>query len=286
MRVADETAFYALPEGQHGLFVGGGASVRLPRIVGVHRMADLMLTGRRLNAVEAQQLGISTYLTEAGQGLGKAIELAARIATNAPITNFAVLHALPRIVESPTASAYLMESLMAAVAQGSDDAKDRMIAFLAGRRERRSDRGRRERRKVRHLHVLPRGSTAPPGLRTSSRWLASDGRVDVGGYDELWRWSTTSLEDFWQAVWDYFGVRSSADYDCVLASRVMPGAQWFPGARMNYAEHMFGSAADPTRTAIIGRSQTRGGGSSDPCRVGRGRRPRPSGATAPRCGSW
>lgn len=135
VRVADESAFYALPEGQHGLFVGGGASVRLPRIVGEHRMADLMLTGRRLNAAEAQQLGISTYLTEAGQGLGKAIELAAMIATNAPITNFAVLHALPRIVESPTASAYLTESLMAAVAQGSDDAKDRMIAFLAGRRE-------------------------------------------------------------------------------------------------------------------------------------------------------
>ncbi len=133
VRVADETTFYALPEGQHGLFVGGGASVRLPRLVGVHRMTDLMLTGRRLDAMEGQQLGISTYLTEPGAGLDTAVGLAIRIAGNAPITNFAVLHALPRIAEAPPSTGYLMEALMSAVAQDSDDAKDRMSAFLTGR---------------------------------------------------------------------------------------------------------------------------------------------------------
>ena len=134
VRVADETTFYALPEGQHGLFVGGGASVRLPRLVGVHRMVDLMLTGRQLDAAEGQQLGISTYLTESGGGIEKAIGLASRIAGNAPISNFAVLQALPRIAEAPTSVGYLMESLMVAVAQGSDDAKERMSAFIDGRR--------------------------------------------------------------------------------------------------------------------------------------------------------
>ena len=138
VRVADATTFYALPEGQHGLFVGGGASVRLPKLIGAHRMADLMLTGRRLDAAEGQQLGISTYLSEPGADVSKAVDLATRIAQNPPITNFAVIQALPRISDAPTGSAYLMESLMVAVAQGSDDAKERIGAFLAGQREQRA----------------------------------------------------------------------------------------------------------------------------------------------------
>ena len=89
------------------------------------------------------------------------------------------------------------------------------------------------------------------------RWLAAEGRVEVDGYDALWGWSTTSLEAFWQAVWDFFEVRSSAEPDGVLAERVMPGARWFPGARLNYAQHVFAAAPDPGRTAVIGRSQTR-----------------------------
>ncbi|GAB3200117.1 acetoacetate--CoA ligase [Nocardioides hungaricus] len=90
------------------------------------------------------------------------------------------------------------------------------------------------------------------------RWLAADGRAELDGYDDLWRWSTESLEDFWQAIWDHFGVRSTAPYDCVLRERVMPGAAWFPGARLNYAEHVFAAAPGPDRDAVIGWSQTRG----------------------------
>src|SRR5512133_2592278 len=133
LRVAEPSAFYALPEGQHGLFVGGGGSVRVPRLIGVHRMADMMLTGRVLSAQEGQDLGISHYLTGPGEGLAKALELAGKIATNSPVTNFAVLQALPRIVESNPTEGYLLESLVAALAGSSPQAQERMQTFLSGR---------------------------------------------------------------------------------------------------------------------------------------------------------
>jgi len=133
IRVAEPSAFYALPEGQRGLFVGGGGSVRVPRLIGAHRMADLMLTGRVLSAQEGQDLGISQYLAAAGEGLRTALELAAKIAANSPVTNFAVLQALPRIAQANPAEGFLLEALMAAVAGGSAEAKARMRAFLEGR---------------------------------------------------------------------------------------------------------------------------------------------------------
>jgi enoyl-CoA hydratase/carnithine racemase len=133
LRVAEVGTFYALPEGQHGLFVGGGGSVRVPRLIGAHRMADMMLTGRVLSAQEGHDAGISHYLTGTGEGLAKALQLARKIATNSPVTNFAVLQALPRIAAANPAEGFLMESLMAAVAGGSDEAKTRMRAFLEGR---------------------------------------------------------------------------------------------------------------------------------------------------------
>jgi enoyl-CoA hydratase/carnithine racemase len=133
LRVADATAFYALPEGQRGIFVGGGASVRVPRLIGTHRVADMMLTGRVLSADEGHAFGISDYLTPAGGSFEKAMELAEKICTNAAVTNFAVVHVLPRIAQSNPTEGYVMESLMAAIAQGTDEAKERMSTFLAGR---------------------------------------------------------------------------------------------------------------------------------------------------------
>jgi enoyl-CoA hydratase/carnithine racemase len=133
IRVAETTAFYALPEGQRGLFVGGGASVRVPRLIGVHRMADMMLTGRVYDAAAGHAIGLSHYLVGKGEGFAHALDLATRIAANAPVTNFAVLQALPRIAESQPAQGYLIEALMAAVASGSPEAKTRMSAFLEGR---------------------------------------------------------------------------------------------------------------------------------------------------------
>jgi len=133
LRVAEPTTFYALPEGQHGLFVGGGGSVRVPRLIGAHRMADMMLTGRVVDAEQGQALGLSHYLVGPGEGLSRALELAQKIAANSPVTNFAVLQALPRIAEANPAEGYLMESLVAALAGSSEQAQQRMQAFLAGR---------------------------------------------------------------------------------------------------------------------------------------------------------
>jgi enoyl-CoA hydratase/carnithine racemase len=133
IRVAERSTYYALPEGSRGIFVGGGGSVRLPRLIGVTRMMDLMLTGRTYGAEEGQALGLSHYLVEPGEGLARGIEIARRIATNSGTTNFAVMHALPRIAEQDRASGYLMESLTAAIAQGSDEAKKRITDFLEKR---------------------------------------------------------------------------------------------------------------------------------------------------------
>lgn len=130
VRVAERSTYYALPEGSRGIFVGGGGSVRLPRLIGVTRMMDLMLTGRTYGAEEGQALGLSHYLVEEGAGLAKGIELAKRIAINSATTNFAIMHALPRIAEQDRASGYLMESLTAAIAQGNEEAKNRIKAFL------------------------------------------------------------------------------------------------------------------------------------------------------------
>jgi len=133
IRVAERSAYYALPEGSRGIFVGGGGSVRLPRIIGVSRMMDLMLTGRTYSAEEGQALGLSHYLVDEDEGLAKGIEIAKRIAGNSPATNFAIMNVLPRIAEQDRASGYVMESLIAAITQGNDDAKKRIKAFLEKR---------------------------------------------------------------------------------------------------------------------------------------------------------
>jgi enoyl-CoA hydratase/carnithine racemase len=135
VRVAERSAFYALPEGQRGIFVGGGGSVRVPRLIGVARMADMMLTGHVYSVPEGVALGFSQYLVDEGAGYSKGLELAHKMAANAPLTNFAVIQALPRIAEADPRIGYVMESLMAAVAQGSDEAKARVRAFLDKRAE-------------------------------------------------------------------------------------------------------------------------------------------------------
>src|SRR5438128_4500843 len=130
IRVAEPSAYFALPEGQRGIFVGGGGSVRLPRLIGVARMTDMMLTGRVYSATEGSSYGFSQYVNESGGALPKALELAERVAANAPLTNFAVLQALPMIAEANPQTGLLMESLMATVAQSDKEAKRRIRAFL------------------------------------------------------------------------------------------------------------------------------------------------------------
>ncbi|MDP2163375.1 MAG: acetoacetate--CoA ligase [Hydrogenophaga sp.] len=78
-----------------------------------------------------------------------------------------------------------------------------------------------------------------PQIRLYQNWLAEHRGLTFDGYDALWRWSTTELDAFWQSIWDYFDMRSPTPHTAVLERNVMPGAHWFPGARVNYAQQVF-----------------------------------------------
>ena len=132
IRVADETAFFALPEGSRGIFVGGGGSVRIPKLIGVHRMMDMMMTGRVVPAAEGVTIGMAQYLVPPGEALAKATALAERVAQNAPMTNYALMHGLPRIAEQSADSGFFSESMLAGIAQSAPEAKARVRAFLDG----------------------------------------------------------------------------------------------------------------------------------------------------------
>jgi enoyl-CoA hydratase/carnithine racemase len=133
IRVADATAYYALPEAQRGIFVGGGGSVRISRIIGPHRMMDLMLTGRIYTAEEGQHAGISQYLVEAGGAQTRALAIAKQVATVPPLSIFGILHALPRNAEADPATGYLLEGLIASMSASDPAAQERIADFLAGR---------------------------------------------------------------------------------------------------------------------------------------------------------
>lgn len=89
------------------------------------------------------------------------------------------------------------------------------------------------------------------------RWLDAERGLRFDTYDKLWAWSTESLEEFWGSIWDYFGIAASSPYETVLRSRTMPGAEWFPGARLNFAEHALRHATDE-RPAILFASERDG----------------------------
>ena len=133
IRVADETTFYALPEGTRGIFVGGGGAVRIPRLIGAARMTDMMFTGRVYNAHDGERIGLAQYLVAPGAAFDKALEIAVQVAQNTPLTNYALIHALPRIAEQPADQGLLTEAMMAAIAQSAPEAKQRVRAFLDGK---------------------------------------------------------------------------------------------------------------------------------------------------------
>jgi len=88
-------------------------------------------------------------------------------------------------------------------------------------------------------------------------WLAAERDLDFHDYDSLWQWSVDELEEFWGAVVEFYEIRFHAPYEHVLAERKMPGARWFTGSRLNYAEHLVGRDEDLDRCAVVSRSQTR-----------------------------
>ena len=87
-------------------------------------------------------------------------------------------------------------------------------------------------------------------------WLERTRGLDPPGYHELWRWSVEDLDGFWASIWDYFDVQASRPYERVLGDRSMPGAEWFTGAELSYAEHIFRDKGDD-QVAIVGAGEGR-----------------------------
>jgi (methylthio)acryloyl-CoA hydratase len=132
VRVADASAFFGLPEGQRGIFVGGGGTVRIQRIVGYTVMADMMLTGRLLSAAEGEREHIVRYVVPEGQALDKARALAATIAKNTHETNWRITNVLPRINDLSHDDGLFMEYLNSNL-QRSPETAERLREFVEGR---------------------------------------------------------------------------------------------------------------------------------------------------------
>ncbi|NYJ06941.1 acetoacetate--CoA ligase [Petropleomorpha daqingensis] len=92
-------------------------------------------------------------------------------------------------------------------------------------------------------------------LTAFTRFAAQRTGREFPDYEALWRWSTTEVEEFWGAIWDFFDVRASVPPTAVLAERTMPGARWFPGARLNFAEHVLRNER-PDEPALLTVSET------------------------------
>lgn len=134
IRVAEPDTFFQLPEGRHGIFVGGGASVRVARIIGTGRMCEMMLTNRRLDVEEGYAVGLVHYRVGPGEALATARRLAEAVSENAPTSNFAITTVLPRISNMASDDGMLVESLTAALTSSDDESRHRIGAFLRERK--------------------------------------------------------------------------------------------------------------------------------------------------------
>lgn len=133
VRIAEPSTIFQLPEGKRGIFVGGGASVRVGKILGADRLIEMMLTGRKYGAEEGRALGLAHYAVGEGEALTLAQDLARRIAANAPLSNYIMIQAIARIEDMSKADGLFTESLCAAITQTSTDAVEGLQAFLQKR---------------------------------------------------------------------------------------------------------------------------------------------------------
>lgn len=140
IRICEDSTYFQLPEGQRGIFVGGGASVRVPRIIGAGRVTEMMLTGRTFNAQEGCDLGLGHYLVPDGEGLGKAEALARKLIENSAVSNFAVINGVSQIAQMGPDGGYFAESVLASMTARSSDSKQRIAEFFDGRRKSRDER--------------------------------------------------------------------------------------------------------------------------------------------------
>ncbi|MDX8440223.1 methylthioacryloyl-CoA hydratase [Mesorhizobium sp. VK3E] len=128
IRVMDKTTYFALPEGQRGLFTGGGATIRVADLVGKSRMIDMMLTGRVYQGQEAVDLGLAQYIVE-GSSFEKALELAHKAAQNLPLSNFAICSAVSHMQNMSALDAAYAEAVVAGVVNTQPEARARLAAF-------------------------------------------------------------------------------------------------------------------------------------------------------------
>jgi enoyl-CoA hydratase/carnithine racemase len=133
VRIAEPSTIFQLPEGRRGIFVGGGATVRVGRILGADRMTEMMLTGRKFNSEEGVQLGLAHYAVAEGSAMTLAMELAGKIARNAPMSNYMMINSISRIEDMSKADGLYVESLSAALSQSGPDADEGLRAFLEKR---------------------------------------------------------------------------------------------------------------------------------------------------------
>ena len=130
VRIAEPSTTFQLPEGRRGIFVGGGATVRVGRILGADRMTEMMLTGRKYGAEDGVRLGLAHYSVGEGDAMPLACELADKIARNAPLSNYFMIQAIARIEDMSKADGLFTESLAAALSQTTPDAEEGLRAFL------------------------------------------------------------------------------------------------------------------------------------------------------------
>ncbi|MDD9910479.1 MAG: crotonase/enoyl-CoA hydratase family protein [Ahrensia sp.] len=133
VRIAEPDVRFQLPEGRRGIFVGGGATVRVGKVLGADRMREMMLTGRSYGAEDGLAMGLAHYSVAAGEGLALAKKLARKMADNAPFSNYLMMQAIPRIADMSPSEGLFTESLAAAMSQTSDGAKEGLRAFLEKR---------------------------------------------------------------------------------------------------------------------------------------------------------
>ena len=130
VRIAEPSTFFALPEGQRGIFTGGGATVRVGRIITPGRMVDMMLSARTYDAQKGLDLGLAHEIVGEGEGLARAKALATQIATHPPMTNFAIVTGISRINDMSSTDGLFAEALLAAAVQNNPDLRQRLGDFL------------------------------------------------------------------------------------------------------------------------------------------------------------
>lgn len=133
VRVGDRSTCFALPEGQWGIFTGGGATVRVARIITPNRMIEMMLTGRVMNCDEGLQTGLLNYLTDAGGAFERAMSLAHKIAGNAPLSNYSIVSGINKVWDMSSTDGLFTESLLAALVQTSPEVSRRLREFVEKR---------------------------------------------------------------------------------------------------------------------------------------------------------